>query len=355
MITTKLTNLRQAVRIVSHCSPTRTTLPSLNGVLFDYKASKLTVRCSDLESFSESSCEASGEGELAFGVPASLLIHFLSGCYAEDVSVEVDKQATFVCGSRRTVLNIVPPSEFPDTLAVDGKSFEVNAGELLRKLGKVVPCAEDNNPAHPVLESVLFEFTQDGLTLLSTNGKILGFCTMLVYSTGQIAVPRRAILNLLKMLPGVEGELAVTHNENAVKFSTPQWNLSGTLLAVEFPSWRQIVSENELKITVSRESLIDAVKQSIPYGESGFTRLELHAKDDKLSVRSGIGNSFVAELDCKSDDISLAVNAKLFLILISALEGDAVVIECSNQTGKQIVIRENDFTGAMMPLRMEQI
>lgn len=354
-LTVNRQNLQNIVTVASTVVPTRTTLPALTGVLLRFEGGNLSASGSDIASHAVATCKAEGD-DMAFGVSAGLLVHFLSTCIEEDVVIELDKRATFTCGKKNATLTIIDPSEYSAPPEIVGGCIIVNARQLHQAITRVMHCVaeEGSGLERPVLASVLFDFT-DGLTVFATDGKQIAFTKMGTAGKGKYPVPRKLVGYLMKLLDGAEEsvEVAITFTENAIQIESDFWTLSGSLLSGDFPNWRNVVPTNTEKIVAQRSQVANALKSCMPFGDAGFTRIEIVGGENVINFKSGQGNECQDEIVATCTPFQLAIEGKRLLNLINSLSGEIITIErnvAENQP-PSIMVREDNFTGVCVPLR----
>lgn len=349
-LTVKLKDLQRIVGLVSTVTPTRTTLPTLNAVLLQYYDCELSARATDLRSFAQAGCEAVGEQSGAFGVRADLLQSFLGGCTAEDVEIAVDKRATIQCGTMRAILTVLIADEFQAHPEVEGPCVLLGAKELHSALGKVLHAASDDTAGKGTLCSVCFDFVPT-LHLAAFSGAQLATVSMGVAGSGQFIAPRHLVSSLLKAINGHEGEVGVTFSERAMRFSAEGWSMTGLLIDGKFPPWQRVTEWVGMpKFTFKRTDLLGAFRNCVPFGEAGFTRIYVHGDNGTATIEIAGENASSSEVPYQGDPFLFFVDAKKIISILSALSDDNVTLEYKDEQGKGIVIHENNFTAAVMPL-----
>lgn len=352
-ITAKTTDLYRCVKLVALATPTRTTLPSLSSVLFWFMDGLLVMRGSDCRVFTEAHCAASGSENGAFGVRADLLEAFLAGCTAETVEIAVDQQAVMTCGDKGPARFVVTDmTQFPKPLAVEGTPSIVPAVALSEGIRKISHAISEESQFKEILCGVSFEFS-DALDMAAFSGAAqLAVYTTATKGTGKYVVPRRIMEVVAKAVDNCVESLEVVFSENAVAFRcADQWSISGPLLNGQFPDWKRLNTEGMDKIIVKRADIMGALRGVIPFGsEAGFTRVEFEGKDGAITCFSGGENSLIERFSGEFKDFDFAVEGKRFMNLLNVLDGDTCVIEYKDEPGRAVVVREETFLGAIMPL-----
>lgn len=349
-ITAKTKDLLRIVNLVSAVTPTRTTLPSFNAVLLAYYDCVLTAFASDARSFAKSHCEASGEQSVSFGLRADLLAAFLSRCTDETVDIEVGPRATLTSGKMKAVLSIVQATEFPEHPVTHGGVYKISATELRNALSHVIHAASDDTTNKATLCSVVFGF-KDGLSIAAYSGYQIAVIHLNIDGSGTYIIPRSLISVLIQTLDKMEGEIAFGFDEKTVQFYCADWALSGVLINGQFPNWRAMNEWGGMGVsTLPRHPLIDAIKGCMPFGEAGFVRIYIHGDGENATVEIGGQNATSSVMEMKGEPFDFFVEGKKMLAMLSAMNGETVALEHAEQKGVGIVVREDNFTAAIMPL-----
>lgn len=354
-ITTQRKDLLRIVQLVTTVTPTVTTMPSLNAVLVTYGASGLSARGSNIRSFAEASCEATGEEFEAFGVSASKLEHFLFNATDDAVTIEVGQQAVFTCGSSKVFLAIQNMREFPMMPEVKGQWVTLDAKQYYDALNRILHAVHTKEDSHPGFCAVSHELGDSESALACYNGAQLAVKTLPISGNGSFLVPTAFIQPLKSVLSDVEGELSVTFGENHVKFSTDDWTMVGPLIDQKFVNWRRLNFDGMNKIVVTKQDLVRGLKSCMPFGDLDgqikFTRILVTGTENLITIETSGADASLYTMPAQCAPFSFAIEAHRFLNAVNSIAGDSVTIEFTDEPGRGVVIREDNFTAAIMPLR----
>jgi DNA polymerase III sliding clamp (beta) subunit (PCNA family) len=182
------------------------------------------------------------------------------------------------------------------------------------------------------------------MTLFGTDGKQIAFTVLPVPGLGRHLVPRKFVGYMLKLLDGCEGDVSVTFGENAISIEAEYWAMSGVLLAGQYPNWRGVVPQNGEPVIANREALSNALRACLP-------RIEIEANTDLIRLKSGAGNECQEEIEAKCKPFTLALEGRRLLSLLGALKSPLVTLNIQATEPRIVVMREDNFTGVINPLR----
>lgn len=352
-LTVKLKDLQRIVGLVSTVTPTRTTLPTLNAALMAYDDCVLTACASDLRSFARAHCEAVGEQSGAFGVRADLLQGWLTMCSTEDVEISTEKRAKFACGARETTLSMIVAEEFVVHPDVEGKSFAIPSVEFQEAISKVIHAAAEEKQGTPERVAVALDFNPL-LSILALNGRGIAVVETLATGKGVHLVPTFLAQNIKKIIGDLNSELTVTLSENMIRVAAVDWCLSGPLLNGNYPPWRErllFMFEKTLpKSVFKRTDLTESIRMCLPYGELGFARVHVKGENGSAVIEVAGQDETCSTIPMRGESIDVFFQGKDMLAALSSLSADDVTLEYRDEKGIGIVVHENNFTAAVMPL-----
>lgn len=151
---------------------TRSTLPILNNFLLEAEKSKLKIKATNLEMSISASLGAKIEKEGSITVPAKTFLDLISSLGLGQITLTLDKEELKVEGPNFSAsVPTVPPNDFPKIPeTIDKKeSFTIESENLINTLNKVLFSAAVDE-SRPVLNGCLFDFKEDKLYLVTSDG-----------------------------------------------------------------------------------------------------------------------------------------------------------------------------------------
>ncbi|MDO4484053.1 MAG: DNA polymerase III subunit beta [Clostridia bacterium] len=148
--------------------------------------------------------------------------------------------------------------------------FAMNVQDLLDGLN-IVTRAISSRPAKQILEGVLIEADDTGVTLTCSDGNltIQSFLTADIAEKGRVVLPGRLFTELVRKLPG--GTMTIKIGDNfsaAIKCSSSKSSISG-MNAVDYPEMPDMNAPTEIQIQQNRfKEMISRVVFSIATDET---------------------------------------------------------------------------------------
>ncbi|NMB81656.1 MAG: DNA polymerase III subunit beta, partial [Ignavibacteria bacterium] len=191
--------------------PTRTPMPILENFLFEVKDGLLTIYATDLEISLKSSLSIATEDNIKLVVPARLLNDIVRSLSDTTIHFKLtsNKKINLTTDTGKYVISYLDPDEFPEIPSVtDDKNVKdinevVINGIELRQAFEKTSFAMSKEEMRPAMMGTLFEFTDDGLRFVTTDGhRLVNLLKKNIRANfnQQYVVPERAVSVLLKIL-----------------------------------------------------------------------------------------------------------------------------------------------------------
>ena len=271
--------LARLLQIVARAAPgKRPAVPLFSAVLVEAKEGVLSMSATDGEISMTLGARAPVEEEGRAAVPARVLLDILKSLPDEEVLLSADGSAATVSRGKNAyeLVAFGNPGEFPTRplfpaagAAADGKDarvFSVPAADLAGAIGRVAPCASDDQ-RRPVLTGVFFSFSDAGAAMVATDGfrlaldrvPLRGGSVGVPPASGTALVPGRALMEAARLCELGE-EVAVALTENHALFSVRGVVLSSRLIDGTYPDYRRLLpGSSDREFVVEAKALRDSL------------------------------------------------------------------------------------------------
>ena len=343
----------------------RQTLPILSNILLKADSDRLTMTATDLELELVVSTGLDGTQAGSTTLPAR---KFTDICRAlpENSSLEVsfDKdRAVIRSGKSRFVLATLPSSEFPAVDEIRAQfSFSITQSKL-KSLIERTQFAMAHQDVRYYLNGLLLEVAGNDLRSVATDGHRLAFFQqefpMESEEIQQIIVPRKAVLELQKLL-GESNELAeVEVGTNHLRVSTDEIRFTTKLIDGRFPDYQRVIPQNADKVIVAnREGLRQAVLRTSILTNEKYRSIRLQLEPNILKVLAHNPEQEEAEeevnVDYSGDSIEIGFNATYILDALHAVSNESVEIRLSDSNSCCLIHApgDDDCKYVVMPMRL---
>ena len=235
----------------------RQTLPILTNVLVTAREQELTLTATDLEVELSVRVELPVEAPGETTLPARKL-HDILRAFPEDttvtLSVEGDK-ATVRCGRSRFTLVTLPAGDFPtlEDLPFEG-DIRLPQG-VLKSLIERTHFAMAQQDVRYYLNGLLLEVGPGVLRVVATDGHRMAFqelqTEVAVTETRQIIVPRKGVLELLRLLADSDAEALLKIGANHIRVVLGDIRFTSKLIDGKFPEYQRVIPREGSRVVIA--------------------------------------------------------------------------------------------------------
>ena len=353
--------------------PTRTPMPILENFLFEVKDGLLTVYATDLEISLKSSLNIVSDENLRIVVPARLLNDIVRSLKETTIHFKLtsNKKINMVTDTGKYTISYLEAEEFPEipTVDADKNAKDINEvvinGMELRLAFEKGSFAMSKEEMRPAMMGTLFEFGEDGLRFVTTDGhRLVNLLNKNIKPsfTQQYVVPERAVSVLIKVLG--EKDVKIHLTKSYVSFKLNDIELITRLIAQKYPDYLSVIPlENEFLLKVKTKEITDSIKRMMLFSTSTTRRVKFSIANESLEISAedlDIGASGEEKVVCeyKGDALEIGFNSSYVNDVLSHLGDNEEIIFKLHSPTKAVIIqpvqkKENqDLMMLLMPVRL---
>ena len=354
------------LQAVSGVVERRHTLPILSNVLLELKEGLLTLTATDLEIQVASRNEADGAGtEQATTVSARKLQDILRSLpEGAAISMDIqDRRLQIKAGKSKFALQTLPANDFPKLAMGGPASAQVELGQReLKRLFALVHYAMAQQDIRYYLNGLLLSLSPQGVTVVATDGHRLALATTpveLEVAKMDVILPRKAVLELSKLLGDGDGVLRMEVRENQVAFSFGVVELVSKVVDGKFPDYQKVIPVGYKKgFTIPCDVLRQALQRAAILSNEKFRGVRWVLTTNSLRIVSSNTEQEEAEeeleIDYSGDALDIGFNVSYLLDVLGNVS--AGEIECwlgdSNSSMLITVPGDPNFKYVVMPMRI---
>lgn len=345
----------------------RNTIPILSNVLLRAKSGSLRLTATDLdiEIVEEVSAEVAQEG--AATVPAHML-HDIVRKLPDGSQLELDQGADkgrvmIVSGRSRFALQALPPEDFPDLAAGEPANRFALAAGALKGLIEKTRFAISTEETRYYLNGIFFHQVGEILRAVATDGHRLARAQLPLPegATGMpaVIVPRKTVLELAKLLEGLDGEVAIALSPAKVRFSFEGLVLTSKLIDGTFPDYERVIPRNNDKVLeIDTKLFADAVDRvsTISFEKGRAVKLNISRDRLMLSVNNPESGSAEEEVAAayEAEPLDVGFNSRYLLDIAAQIKGDAARFNLADAGSPTIIAdpSDQDTLYVLMPMRV---
>ena len=246
----------------------RTTLDITESILFHITPRELMLKGTDLEISLQATTpiESNSIESVSFLVAGKRIFELVKEMEGEISFFLKGQQLKLKAAGVDLALNIKDADDFPPFPERIENLIQLDASFLLTLLNKVAFIIPQNN-ANSALNGMLFEFTNDGMACVATDGHCLAKVSTPKYVLGEEKkwlLPKRAVMELKKILE-VSGSESVFLGVcgNQLVFSGPNFNFFTKLIAEPFPAYQAVMGKDEfMPATLVKNTFVKTLKRA---------------------------------------------------------------------------------------------
>ena len=342
----------------------RQTLPILANILVTVKGNELSLVGTDLE------VELLGRVVLehtaedgSITVPAR---KFMDICRSlpEGAQIELflEGNKLFIRSERsRFNLMTLPAHEFPLSEEVSGQ-LEFNiAQQELRKLLENTQFAMAQQDVRYYLNGMLWEVDRNRFVTVATDGHRLAFNRASTNVTGnaQVIVPRKAILELSRLLADVTDDVSVVLSANQLRVKAADYIFTSKLIDGRFPDYEKVIpQQGDKHLLIDRDTLRQALNRVgiLANEKHRSVRLELSSNLVKIIANNPEQEEAEEEInvDYAGAAIEIGFNINYLIDALNALPVGMIKISLASADSSARIEEIENGNGiyVVMPMRL---
>jgi len=173
-----------------------------------------------------------------------------------------DNHIILKSGKSRFTLSCLSAQDFPESPQIQGAEFQITSHLFKKLVSKTAFCVAVNDVRY-YLTGLLLEISENKMSLVGTDGHRMAVaeCDFDIHETTKVIIPRKAVLELLKLLPENENHIKISVSYSHIKFElSDSLIMSSKLIDGSFPDWRSVIPAGSDKIVLAQTDLL---KQSL--------------------------------------------------------------------------------------------
>tara|TARA_Y100001978_G_C23664097_1_gene420231 strand:+ start:212 stop:1312 length:1101 start_codon:yes stop_codon:yes gene_type:complete len=358
-------SLLKPIQQVSGVVERRQALPILQNLLLEIQKGKLLITGTDLEIELKTFIDVSVEEEGLVTVPARKLL---------DICKEIPEQAEISfsltqnrlelkSGRFRSTLSTLPADDFPTfddsdanlTVQADAKEFKL----LLDKTS----FAMAHQDVRFFLNGMLIESGKNFLRAVATDGHRLAVSNIqqagLNEKEVQVIVPRKAVLELQRLLPELGGSINIEFSQANLKVLSESYTFVTKLVDGKFPDYQRVIPKDGSKIVMAgRDELRQALNRTSILSNEKFRGIRLNLSSAQLELSANNPEQEEAEenisVHYEGEELQIGFNVSYLQDVLSVIDNDKVKITMHDPNSSAILEDPDvdQFLYVVMPMKL---
>ncbi|ADE55100.1 DNA polymerase III subunit beta [Coraliomargarita akajimensis] len=361
--------LQQVLNVVA----TRSTMPILSNVLIEAADGHISLTTTNLDLGIRCRIKADIETPGGITLPVRKLATIVRELPQSEVFVEAgdNNQAKITSGGSLFKIMGISTEEFPPLPTFENRHvFELGQSEVVNML-KSVSYGQSTDENRYILNGVYFNFADDKLTLVATDGRRLALTALETEITednaGSLILPAKTVAELERLL-GKGDKLKIAFNDRQVAFEisigedsdsglADQLYLVSKIVEGNYPNYRQVIpKETEHRVKIERELMLECVHRAALVTSDKSNSVKLKVSKNLLEI-SGSSSEYGESHESMAiaydgPEVQVAFNPQFLMEPLKALTKDEVFFEFKDELSPGLFKTLDNFICVIMPLRL---
>jgi DNA polymerase-3 subunit beta len=362
----KRNNFLHLIQTIIGIVEKRQTQPILSNLLIEFHENTLSILASDqeIQIRAEHTLEKPFT-DFAITVAAKKLFDILRAMPEQsDITLESqDHQLQLRAKKTRFQLQTLPAIDFPviETPQESPIVVHLKQGEL-KKLITQVQYGMAQQDIRYYLNGMFFVLADTKISAVSTDGHRLCWARLDTgesQSAQELIVPRKTIVELVKLLADNDAEVEISIYTNQIKFVLNQIQIISKLINGKFPDYQRVIPVNHPNIMlVNRLVLLQAIQRVAILSNEKFRGARFVLVQNELKIICNNNEQEEAqeelEVDYHGAPLDIGFNVTYILDALNQIESETV--QChfgdANSSMLMTIPLNEDYKYVIMPMRI---
>lgn len=361
-ITISKSELATALDTVIKATASRTSVPTLAGVLLTTEQDSITLFATDLETSIKTKVNGLIEEGGSLAVPGKIFLNIIKSLPEAAVILEIKNDIVQItCNQAQfsiKTLNAADFSPFPNITGIQSVTLPTTVlSDMVRKVAKSV----SHDDTRAVLTGIYVTIEKEIIKMVSTDGYRLSLVEKYleepVTDSFEALIPGKSFDEVMRMA-GVNPTVSLTLTSNQILFEFGDTSFVTRRLNGNFPNYKQLISHDwSAKATIAYSDLYEAVKRvSILALNNTALKLSLNNEEQKLTLTAltqDVGEAQEdVEIKMEGKDQNISFRHTYIQDGLSVIDNDTITLQVTDPLKPGLLCSpEEGFTYLMLPVR----
>lgn len=364
-IVTNRENLLEPLQKIGGVVERRQTLPILANILVNASNGIMSLTATDLEVELKTHTTVQCDGESEFTLPARKMLDICKALPEQaEIVIEVEEDKIKIkSGRSRFTLSVLPARDYPVVEPSASTTVLKIKEKDLKRLIDQTSFAMAQQDVRYYLNGLLLEITHQTIRTVATDGHRLALCELKQSISPdnelQVILPRKAVLELSRLLSDQDVEITVEMSSNYIKVLLKPSLFTSKLIDGRFPEYQRVMptgtdkileaDKNLLKQSLTRASILSNEKyRGINFSVmEGVLQLQAHNPEQEEAEEE-------MEVKYQGEDIKIGFNVGYLIDALNAIVEPQVIMELKDSDSSALLYGKgnNDSKYVVMPMRI---
>ena len=343
----------------------RHTLPILSNLLLEVKQNKIHLTATDLEMQISLTVDSVTSGDFSTTLSAKKLLDICRSLpdNAEINMSTTESRITLKAAKSRFNLQTLPAADYPVmTKTQTNSTLVVLAQRELKDLIKQVEFAMAQQDIRYYLNGLLFEIAANKLNIVGTDGHRLSFTSTELkqnYEKKDVILPRKTVVELIKLLDDSEDEVQIELASNQVNFSFANLKLISKVIDGKFPDYNRVIPVgHQNTFSVERLNVLLAMQRASILSNEKYRGIRMVLSNNNLKLISTNSDQEEAEeemeINYSGDALDIGFNVTYLIDVLNNTNSDQANFSFADANSSCLITIPNNpnYKYVVMPMRI---
>jgi DNA polymerase-3 subunit beta len=361
--------LQQVLNVVG----ARATMPILSNVLIEAEEGHISLTTTNLDLGIRCRIKADVSEPGGLTLPVRKLATIIRELPQNEIFIETNEnnQAKITSGGSNFKIMGISTEEFPLLPTFENRHvFELPQTEIVSML-KSVSYGQSSDENRYILNGVYFNFADEKLTLVATDGRRLALTALDTEisedNAGSLILPAKTVAELERLM-GKGDKVKIAFNDRQAAFEISIDDSSDTglvdhlylvskIVEGNYPNYRQVIpKETEHRVKIERELMLECVHRAALVTSDKSNSVKLKVSKNLLEISGSsaeYGESHESmAIAYDGPEVQVAFNPQFLIEPLKALTKDEVFFEFKDELSPGLFKTLDNFICVVMPLRL---
>ena len=361
--------LQQVLNVVG----ARATMPILSNVLIEAEEGHISLTTTNLDLGIRCRIKADVSEPGGLTLPVRKLATIIRELPQNEIFIETSEnnQAKITSGGSNFKIMGISTEEFPPLPSFENRHvFELSQTEIVSML-KSVSYGQSSDENRYILNGVYFNFADEKLTLVATDGRRLALTALDTEisedNAGNLILPAKTVAELERLM-GKGDKVKIAFNDRQAAFEISIDDSSDTglvdhlylvskIVEGNYPNYRQVIpKETEHRVKIERELMLECVHRAALVTSDKSNSVKLKVSKNLLEISGSsaeYGESHESmAIAYDGPEVQVAFNPQFLIEPLKALTKDEVFFEFKDELSPGLFKTLDNFICVVMPLRL---
>jgi DNA polymerase III subunit beta len=342
------------------------TLPILSNVLIEKEPGKIRFTATDLEIQITTTIDIKNDdSETSAITVGGKKIQEILRILPEQSKISIEakeNKAQIKSNKSRFSLQTLPAQDFPklNVQLIDAKKI-VLSQTTLKNLFLSVQYSMAQQDVRYYLNGVLLISEDSKLKAVATDGHRLAYNTVNIignYSKQEIIIPRKAVVELCKLLNDSEDEVELEFSQQQIKASFSGISLVTKVIEGKFPDYERVIPKYNNHLTINRTLIQQALQRAAILSNEKFRGVRFVLTEKNLNIISSNSEQEEAqeeiETDYHGEALDIGFNVNYLMDGLNNISGEMATLSFGDPNSSILITTEKNeaFRYVVMPMRI---